>query len=107
MQPLAHDQATRRTSKDEKRRQATVLAKLDVCVQPIADHDGSFGVKVDPAKVSQPAMEARNKKGAYFAWILSSMVVDGFPQITGTRCIAHRRGALIEPAPGSNPCALG
>lgn len=86
MQPLAHDQATRHTSKDEKRRQATVLAKLDVRVQSIADHDGSFGVKVDPAKESQPAMEARkDNEGAYFAWILSSMVVDGFPQIIGAR----------------------
>lgn len=37
----------------------------------------------------------------------SSIVAAGLPMLSGCRPSAHASGALIEPAPGSRPSALG
>jgi hypothetical protein len=43
----------------------------------------------------------------YFAWMQSNIVFAGFPILIGSLPNAKRRGALMDPAPGSNPSALG
>lgn len=43
----------------------------------------------------------------YFAWMQSNIVFAGFPILMGSLSNAKRSGALMDPAPGSNPSALG
>jgi hypothetical protein len=39
-----------RTSKYQKSGDASVLSELDVCIEPVTDHDGSLRVKAVPMK---------------------------------------------------------
>lgn len=49
----------------------------------------------------------KGRRKTYFAFTQSSMVLAGFPVHIGSRSSAKRRGALIDPAPGNIPWALG
>ncbi|KAI8989069.1 hypothetical protein BD414DRAFT_485881, partial [Trametes punicea] len=54
-----------------------------------------------------PTMIVRFGSKSCFARIQSSIVPFGFPMATGSRPRANRSGALIAPAPGSSPSAVG
>ena len=85
------------------------LPKKYVRVQTVCDHDGVYWIKIDSSQgiVSVWGILGVNIRANYFDWMQSNIVFAGFPILMGSLSNAKRGRALMDPAPGSNPSALG
>lgn len=91
--------------------QPTSLPELNIGVEAVTNHDGTLRIKLVSVRALNILHENIGQFGhrnvAYFALMQSSMVLAGFPMLMGALPSAYVSGALMEPAPGRSPSAVG